>query len=356
MVCTANICRSPTAEYLLRNELLRLAPLLTFEVSSAGVRGWDGSEMDRMAAAELRRLGGDPANFRARSFTAAMGGAADLLLTATTEHRRYVLQEVPQALRRTFTLLEFAYLAAATEDVRDARGDAPEVVKRRLSQEYQDRVDQTVAIIREDLTRESAGVAERLASLGVALVNDNRFRLAAVAGLLSEREYLLDYAGTAMRLTGLTTLQIQDAQDQIISSGHFRNEHGRTEPGLASALNTVRRPALTMVRTADGQLLTLARSESFSIAGQTFTLVGGIAVDNAFLARLARDRAITVSITYPGGEIAMGPVATVSGEANTVGVVTVPFVRSGSGTSADTLEARVQVTQPLSALGVSEQR
>jgi signal transduction histidine kinase len=221
---------------------------------------------------------------------------------------------------------------------------------RRLSQEYQDRVDQTVAIIREDLTRESAGVAERLASLGVALVNDNRFRLAAVAGLPSEREYLLDYAGTAMRLTGLTTLQIQDAQDQIISSGHFRNEHGRTEPGLASALNTVRRPALTMVRTADGQLLTLARSESFSIAGQAFTLVGGIAVDNAFLARLARDRAITVSITYPGGEIAMGPVATVSGEANTVGVVTVPFVRSGSGTSADTLEARVQVTQPLSAL------
>jgi signal transduction histidine kinase len=221
---------------------------------------------------------------------------------------------------------------------------------RRLSQEYQDRVDQTVAIIREDLIRESAGVAERLASLGAALVNDNRFRLAAVAGLPSEREYLLDYAGTAIRLTGLTTLQIQDAHDQIISSGHFRNEHGRSEPGLASALNKVRGPALTMVRTADGQFLTLARSESFSIAGQTFTLVGGIAVDNAFLARLARDRAITVSITYPGGVIAMGPVATVSGEATTVGVVTVPFIRSGAGTSAEILEARVQVTQPLSAL------
>lgn len=221
---------------------------------------------------------------------------------------------------------------------------------RRLSQEYQDRVDQTVVIIREDLTRESAGVAERLASLGAALVNDNRFRLAAVAGQASEREYLLDYAGTAMRLTGLRTLQIQDAQDQIISSGHFRNEHGRTEPGLASALNRVHGPALTTVRTADGQFLTLARSESFSIAGQTFTLVGGIAVDDAFLARLARDRAITVSITYPGGEIATRPAATTSGEATTVGVVTVPFVRSGSGTSAETLEARVQVTQPLSAL------
>ena len=98
---------------------------------------------------------------------------------------------------------------------------------RRLSQEYQGRVDQTVEIIREDLERESAAAAERLASLETALVNDNQFRLAAVAGLPSEREYLLDYAGNAMRLTGLAMLQIQDDQDQIISSGHFRNEHGR---------------------------------------------------------------------------------------------------------------------------------
>jgi low molecular weight protein-tyrosine phosphatase len=141
IVCTANICRSPTAEYLLRNELLRLAPPVTFEVSSAGVRGWGGSEMDPMAAAELRRLGGDPADFRARSFTAAMGGAADLLLTATTDHRSYVLQEVPRALRRTFTLLEFAYLAAAAEDVRDARGDAPEVVKEAAANRGAVRID-----------------------------------------------------------------------------------------------------------------------------------------------------------------------------------------------------------------------
>ena len=98
------------------------------------------------------------------------------------------------------------------------------------------RVDGAVEIIREDLARESAGIAERLASLESALLNDNKFRLAAVAGVESERGYLLDYAGTAMRLTGLSMLQIQDSDDRIISSGHFRNEHGRAEPGLASAL------------------------------------------------------------------------------------------------------------------------
>ena len=108
---------------------------------------------------------------------------------------------------------------------------------RRLSEEYQLRVDTVVEIIREDLARESAGIAERLASLESALLNDNRFRLAAVAGVESERDYLLDYAGTAMRLTGLSMLQIQDGDGRILSSGHFRNEHGRVEPGLASALH-----------------------------------------------------------------------------------------------------------------------
>ena len=50
-------------------------------------------------------------------------------------------------------------------------------MSRRLSAEYQRRVDGVVEVIREDLARESAGIAERLASLERALVNDNRFRL-----------------------------------------------------------------------------------------------------------------------------------------------------------------------------------
>src|SRR5918998_473510 len=111
-------------------------------------------------------------------------------------------------------------------------------MSRRLSEEYQVRVDRVVEVIREDLARESAAIGERLASLKSALLNDNRFRLAAVAGVDSERDYLLDYAGTAMRLTGLSMLQIQDGDHRIISSGHFRNEHGRVDSRLASAIHS----------------------------------------------------------------------------------------------------------------------
>jgi len=222
---------------------------------------------------------------------------------------------------------------------------------RRLSDEYQLRVDTVVDVIREDLTRESAGISDRLASLESALVNDNRFRLAAVAGVESEREYVLDYAGTAMRLTGLSMLQIQDGDGQIISSGHFRNEHGRIESGLTSALTNARGGvALVTARSADREFLALARAKTFDIGGKAFSLVGGITVDDAFLARLARDRAIVVSLIYPDGVLSTGrrdPAD--SGYRPAVGEFQVPLIKTDAAAS-EVVQARLQVTQPLTPL------
>jgi protein-tyrosine phosphatase len=116
LVCTGNICRSPLAERLLRVGLtagLGPAAADSYHVSSAGTRAWEGSPMDRTAARELRRLGGDPAGFRSRQLVAAHVEAADLVLTATVAHRSVVLAEAPEALRRTFTIRELAGLAAA---------------------------------------------------------------------------------------------------------------------------------------------------------------------------------------------------------------------------------------------------
>jgi len=221
---------------------------------------------------------------------------------------------------------------------------------RRLSQEYQLRVDRVVEVIREDLARESAAIADRLTSLESALVNDNRFRLAAVADVESEREYLLDYAGTAMRLTGLSMLQIQDADGRILSSGHFRNEHGRLESGLASALTDARGVGLVATRSAEREFLALARSESFVIGGRPFTIVGGVVVDEAFLARLARDRAIVVSLRYPGGNLSTTVQQQTSPTDSAVGELEVPLIRSGEGTGVEVVQARLEVTQPLTPL------
>jgi signal transduction histidine kinase len=201
---------------------------------------------------------------------------------------------------------------------------------RRLSDEYQHRVQTVVDVIREDLTRESAAIAERLASLETALENDNRFRLATVAGVESEREYLLDYANTAMRLGGLSMLQIEDADGRILSSGHFRNEHGRIESGLAAALEreSTRGVALVTTRSAEREFLALARAEAFTLSGRAFTIIGGVAVDEAFLARLARDRTTAVSLRYPGGELTTAPLLPPDVSDSVVAALQIPVIRT----------------------------
>jgi signal transduction histidine kinase len=219
-------------------------------------------------------------------------------------------------------------------------------MNRRLSEEYQRRVDRVVEVIREDLARESTAIAERLSSLERALVNDNQFRSAAIAGVDHDRDYVLDYASTAMRLTGLSMLQIQDADGRIISSGHFRNEHGRVEAGLAAALSGARGPAFVMSRGPERELLALARAETFVLSDRTFTIVGGVAVDEAFLARLARDRSIVVTLHHPGGTLATAPAPLDDDSA--VGQLQVPVIRSG--TSPDIVQARLEVRQPLMPL------
>jgi signal transduction histidine kinase len=221
-------------------------------------------------------------------------------------------------------------------------------MNRRLSAEYQLRVDRVVEVIREDLARESAGIAERLQSLESALLSDNRFRSAAVAGLESERGYLLDYAGTARQLTGLSMLQIHDSDGRILSSGHFRNEHGRSEPGLAAALGTAGSVALVTARRPDGEFVALARARTFVLSARSFTIVGGVAVDEMFLARLARDPAITVSLHYPGGDRSKVTAAKDLEEDSAVGELLVPLIQTGD--RPEVSQARLEVTQSLTPL------
>jgi protein-tyrosine phosphatase len=115
-VCIGNVCRSPVGERLLAARL----PAERFDVSSAGVGAMVGYAMSKYAAEELRAYGGDPTGFAARQLTPDMVEAADVVLTATRGLRSQVLAEMPAALRRTFTIVEFAAL------VEQAEGSTPE--------------------------------------------------------------------------------------------------------------------------------------------------------------------------------------------------------------------------------------
>jgi protein-tyrosine phosphatase len=124
-VCTGNICRSPTAELIAAN---RLSPR-RFQVHSAGTYGLAGYPIEPNAARPLAALGIACDEFRARRLTDDLVERADLVLTATRDHRGAVAATVPGAAGKTFTMREFARLTegidpaslAATDPVDRAR-------------------------------------------------------------------------------------------------------------------------------------------------------------------------------------------------------------------------------------------
>ena len=177
-------------------------------------------------------------------------------------------------------------------------------MERRLTAEYEGRVGSMATVIEADLARESSTIAARLAALASELTRNNRFRLATIQGDPSSRQYLLDYAGEAMRLSGLSLLQIQDSSGKILSSGHFRNRFDQMEPDLPRLL-AARSDTLVLVRsrTPEAALVALSRVDSFRVGGRRFTLVGGLEAATRLAGRLARDSSLSVALVYPGGPI-----------------------------------------------------
>ena len=123
VVCTGNICRSPAAERLLaaglgaayrgRDAAGGLAPAI--EVASAGTGAVVGHPMTDDMAALVAGLGVDPRGFEARQLVPEQVKQSDLVLALTRRHRSAIVEMVPAAVRRTFTLRELARLVATVD-------------------------------------------------------------------------------------------------------------------------------------------------------------------------------------------------------------------------------------------------
>ncbi|MEU7635693.1 protein-tyrosine-phosphatase [Streptomyces sp. NPDC039016] len=117
-VSTGNVCRSPITERLHRHALeerlgdVRRCGLL---VESAGTWGHEGAPMEAHAATVLADYGADPAGFIGRELLDEHVIRADLVLTATRDHRAQVISMGHSAGLRTFTLKEFNRLVRAID-------------------------------------------------------------------------------------------------------------------------------------------------------------------------------------------------------------------------------------------------
>jgi signal transduction histidine kinase len=187
----------------------------------------------------------------------------------------------------------------------------------RLAAEYERRVGTLAEVVSADIVRQSDAIAARLDALKAVVAANGRLRAALMQG--GDRGYVLDYAGDAMRLTGLDFLQILDSEGRVVSSGHFRNEFDR--PGAVPPLGG---PALVNGPTAEGSFLALVRSDTLRLPGKRFTLVGGVRVDSLFLARLVRAsrivRELSVHVVLPGDTETAGDKAQIVAE------VALPYV------------------------------
>lgn len=213
----------------------------------------------------------------------------------------------------------------------------------RVTAEYQRRVATLAAVIRADLRHDGVEIGRRLAAISDAIGNDNGFRRAALEGI--NRTYVLDYAGAAMRSAGLSVLQIQDEHGRIVSSGHFRNEYDRPEPALPRLVAASQSGiALVRARTAEAPLLAITRVDSVRLgANRWYTIVGGIAVDSAFLVGLSPDSELSVAVVLPGDSVAQRETEAVVSE------VALPFVLETDST-ATLRPARIIVSHSLASL------
>ena len=100
IVCIGNICRSPTAETLLRDALANSS----IEVRSAGLGALQEHPIEKMAQTLLEENGHRPAHHAARQVTPDIANESDLVLVMEKRHIQGVLKFAPQARGKVFLL------------------------------------------------------------------------------------------------------------------------------------------------------------------------------------------------------------------------------------------------------------
>lgn len=130
-VCTGNICRSPMAEYMLRDKVASRP--VDLEIGSAGVAATRGRPPSPPAVQVLKRRGIDEvALHRARPVSDLTVSRGDLLLTMTRSHRAQLPPSVEEAGAEVHLLKEYVGQGGSISDPYGAGVDVYEQLYREL--------------------------------------------------------------------------------------------------------------------------------------------------------------------------------------------------------------------------------
>lgn len=135
-VCTGNICRSALGAQILTARLAAkgvTAGGRPIVVSGAGTGVGQGLVMPPEVVEQSIRFGGSPEGHVPTPLDRDLIAGADLILTATRDHRSAVARMLPRASRITFTVPQFARLVADAPEAADPWDLVAEVAAQRGS-------------------------------------------------------------------------------------------------------------------------------------------------------------------------------------------------------------------------------
>lgn len=115
-VCTANICRSPMAEALLKHALsAQPEPLRSWKIVSAGVAARPGDRVSENSITALKKVGLDIKGHTSRPLTRQLLDEAVAILCMTESHRAMIQLSFDPPPRHVYLFREFMPRAADKE-------------------------------------------------------------------------------------------------------------------------------------------------------------------------------------------------------------------------------------------------
>lgn len=130
VVCTANICRSPVGEALLRQQLHQ-ASLADWTVASAGTWAVRGNPASQFSALLLEERGLDIQGHRSQPVTAPLLARCDLVLCMETAHQAELRKTFPAHRAKIYTLRQ---MVAERGSVRDPYGGSRRQYERMVTE------------------------------------------------------------------------------------------------------------------------------------------------------------------------------------------------------------------------------
>ena len=128
-VCTGNTCRSPMAEYLLKDLIKKSQKhdLANWEILSAGISAIKGVEANDKTIKVMSELEIDLEKHSSKNINDINLKNEDIIITMSRKHSRFLLLEYPDQADKIFTLKEFA--GADDRDIEDPFGLSLEVYR-----------------------------------------------------------------------------------------------------------------------------------------------------------------------------------------------------------------------------------